>query len=86
MAFREKALLRNYNLTQAQYEEMLKVQNGCCAICSTPQSALPCALAVDHDHATGAIRGLLCGLCNQGLGLFRDRPDLLNAAIAYLKR
>jgi hypothetical protein len=43
-------------------------------------------LAMDHDHRTGAIRGLLCNNCNRGLGRFKDSPDLLESALRYLKR
>lgn len=42
--------------------------------------------AIDHDHKTGIIRGLLCGLCNMGLGSFRDNPEHLASAILYLNK
>jgi hypothetical protein len=85
LAHRERALLRDFDLTLDQYDILFRAQDGKCAICDAPQEQLTCALAVDHDHATGEIRGLLCGPCNKGLGLFRDNPAYLLSAIQYLK-
>jgi Recombination endonuclease VII len=66
--------------------ELRAQQEGRCKICKTPEAAAPGKrLHLDHDHATGAIRGLLCGNCNVGLGQFKDNPDLLAAAIRYLQ-
>lgn len=73
-----------------RYQEMLVEQAGVCAICRKPERAPDKAsgktkdLAVDHDHATGAVRGLLCSNCNTALGLFNDDPQLLDAAKDYL--
>jgi len=57
------------------------LQDGLCAICR----AAP-ASHVDHDHATGAVRQLLCFNCNGGLGQFKDNPVALRAAAAYVER
>lgn len=62
--------------------QLLRLQDGRCAICREPAGEL--ALAADHDHASGAIRGLLCSRCNNGLGSFRDDPELLRTAVEYL--
>lgn len=58
-------------------------QRGVCAICERPPRGYK-NLAVDHDHATGAVRGLLCQTCNAALGSFGDAPRLLQRAIDYL--
>lgn len=71
-----------YGVDRAKYDAMIETQGGVCAICSEP--SLTQRLHVDHDHATGAIRGLLCKPCNLGLGFFRDNPAALLAAIEYL--
>lgn len=80
-------LLRKYGIELEDYDRLLEQQAGVCAICGSPP--LPGrpykALAVDHCHETGSIRGLLCDLCNRGLGMFKDSPDLLESALAYLR-
>lgn len=75
--------LRNYGLTKKAYEDLLKSQGGGCSICGTPPSTK--RLAVDHDHKTGKVRGILCEPCNHGLGKFRDDPSLCHSAAAYLE-
>jgi hypothetical protein len=65
-----------------KYEEMLKKQNGVCAICSS--AAIKGSLPVDHCHKTNKIRGLLCENCNRGLGLFKDEPEFLIRAANYI--
>lgn len=74
--------LRKYGITLAQYDEMYAAQGGECAICAATSDR---RLHVDHDHATGAVRSLLCTRCNPGIGYFMDDPALLRAAADYLE-
>lgn len=76
-----KHRLRAYGITSERYAQMKAEQSDACAICLRER-----ALVIDHSHATGVVRGLLCRECNAGLGLFRDNPDALERASAYLKR
>ena len=76
-------LFRSYGLTPAQYEAMRAGQAGGCAICGEP-CATGKRLSVDHCHDSMAVRGLLCGTCNSGIGMFKDKPDLLRKAAEYL--
>lgn len=68
---------------------MLSAQAGVCAICKCPETSKWKGrirqLAVDHDHVTGHVRGLLCDNCNSGVGSFRNEPAVLRAAAAYLE-
>ena len=68
------------------FTDLLKSQDGKCAICARvyDESILP-RFAVDHDHHTGDVRGVLCRRCNTVLGQARDNPDLLQRMIDYLK-
>jgi hypothetical protein len=68
-----------------QIEEYVAEHRGVCEICGETNPTDKRSLAVDHDHATGAFRGLLCDNCNRGLGLFRDDPVRLQRAIWYLR-
>ena len=83
---RNAKLKKNYNITIQQYEMMLKSQNGVCAICSQSEiekdnkKGKIKRLAVDHNHLTGEIRGLLCVNCNRGIGHFQDNSELLRKA------
>jgi len=77
-------LKRRYEITEEQFEQMHKDQQGVCAICNEPNNLKRRRLAVDHDHLTGDVRGLLCSSCNRGIGYFRDSPDLLLRAHSYL--
>jgi hypothetical protein len=75
----------NHSITSDDYNKMFTEQKGCCAICGCHQSKFERRLAVDHDHKTLIIRGLLCGNCNLGLGLFNDDVALFQRVIEYLK-
>ncbi len=74
-----------YGITIDDYEIMLSAQGGVCAICRQPEKTGQ-RLAVDHDHETKAIRGLLCGRCNRTLGLLDEDPDRFRAAASYLEK
>jgi hypothetical protein len=78
---RNRRLAKNYGLSVEAFEKLLADQNFVCAICGEAPEDGP---KVDHDHTTGAVRGILCGPCNTGLGHFKDRKDLLVSAAAYL--
>lgn len=69
-------------ITPAERDAMLEAQGGKCAICGT--SGTDVRWCADHCHTTGAVRGVLCHPCNSGLGMFRDNPVALAAAIDYL--
>lgn len=77
--------LKKYGITPDEYNTKLQEQGFACAICKTPQARLKRRLAVDHDHATGHIRGLLCVRCNIAIGQFRESHERMLAAIAYLQ-
>jgi Recombination endonuclease VII len=73
-------LKRRYGISAEEADAMLVAQGGLCAICKVAP-----AKHVDHDHATGAVRALLCFNCNGGLGQFKDDPLLLHAAAYYVQ-
>lgn len=87
---RNYELRRSFGITAADYDAMLAAQNGTCACCSQPERAKRNGklkmLAVDHDHVTGDIRGLLCSNCNPMLGYAGDSIDILQKAASYLER
>ena len=83
---RKKELKRKYGITLEQYNQMFADQNGNCGICKRNQSEFTIALCVDHCHATGAVRGLLCMGCNTALGHLNDDPELVQSALNYLRK
>lgn len=72
-----------FNLTLEQYDQMVEQQNGKCAICNQIDISGK-RLAVDHDHQTGKIRGLLCSNCNLLLGRVESTPELFSKMMKYL--
>lgn len=79
---RENHLAKSYGITIGEYKSLLSSQNHKCLICGIDDSIS--SLKIDHCHSTGAIRGLLCDLCNRGLGMFKDNKYNLERAIDYL--
>ena len=81
---RRRVLKKQYGITLETYRIMLENQNYSCAICGEKEKVVGRSLAVDHCHNSGKVRQLLCGNCNQALGKFKDSPELLEKAKAYL--
>jgi len=75
-----------YGLEPAGKAALIAIQNNSCAICGYRFGQKLGDMKVDHDHKTGNVRGLLCDLCNRGLGYFRDQADRLIAASKYIAR
>jgi hypothetical protein len=81
--------LKRYGLSEQQFALMLEGQDCKCAICgiglevqSDEHNERPC---IDHCHATGKVRGILCSLCNKGIGALRDSATLCERASQYLR-
>lgn len=87
---RNKRLEKFYGCDQATYDRFFEKQGGVCAICGKKETRVAkgslCSLAVDHDHETGEIRGLLCYHCNLALGHFKDSIEMLYEAANYLEK
>jgi hypothetical protein len=83
MAYKHR-LTWKYGITIDDYDLMFSKQNGVCAICKTSDLGRHGKLYVDHDHKTGAFRGLLCHNCNLGVGHFHDESMSLRIAADYL--
>lgn len=85
---RAQDLWKNYRMTLDDFERLLVEQQGVCMICQqTPnrdKDKPARGWHVDHDHKTGTVRGILCGMCNVGIGCFKDSPEILSSAIRYL--
>jgi hypothetical protein len=71
---------RRYGLTPQQYAAFYDTQGGLCAVCKVEPVTV-----IDHDHVTKEVRGLLCGMCNRGLGMLGDSIEGVRAALNYLE-
>lgn len=78
---REYLLRKKYGIGLIEYDELIKIQKGQCAICGTIAR-----LVVDHDHKTGKVRELLCDYCNLALGLSKESIETLQKLIVYLQK
>lgn len=88
---RNRRLKFVYGIDVPIYEDMLEKQGGLCAICGCSENRTAGErkdwnFAVDHNHNTGKVRGLLCNTCNRGLGMLGDTIERLENALAYLKK
>lgn len=81
---RDRIMLKKYGITAARFAEMVATQQNRCAICDGEFTDSH-GRHVDHDHATGKVRAILCRMCNSGLGMLRESERVLLRAIAYLK-
>lgn len=80
---RDREFRRKYNISFAEYQVMFEAQKGLCLICDKPSME---KLAVDHNHDTKVVRGLLCKQCNYALGQFGDDLMRLRGAVKYLEK
>lgn len=83
---REGHLRRTYGLTLSDYTRILRSQGGACAVCKRPNTVFKVNLAVDHDHRTGEIFGLLCTYCNRRVIGRERRWEIFENASSYLKK
>ena len=86
--YREAGLKAKFGMSIEEYDKLFFLQQGKCAICGQPETETRLGvvkrLAVDHNHTTGKIRGLLCCSCNKALGLLKDDISIMKSAIDYL--
>jgi len=90
-AYRRAAHLQaKYKMTHKTYEEMFNAQGGVCAACGQPETSKRLGVIrhmhVDHDHATGKVRALLCHRCNSALGLLKDDRTLVANLLLYISK
>lgn len=85
---RKRHLRESYKLTPEAFNALWERQCGKCLVCAIemlPRGRHGASVAIDHNHVTGEVRGLLCRKCNHGLGHFNDDPETLDRAAQYLR-
>lgn len=82
---RRSNIKTRYGITRDEKDVLLAKQGGRCAICGTDDPPTKSGWHVDHCHSTNTVRGILCQHCNNMLGMAKDRPEIFERAIAYLK-
>ncbi len=87
LGYRNSNLMTRYGITHESYEDRLAANGGGCEICGSksPRTKSVTTFAVDHDHQTGGVRGILCHPCNWTLGYAFDDPAILRKAAKYLE-
>lgn len=85
-AWERRSHLKQYGLTVETFAALLRSQSGGCAACGGPPNGKGNTFHVDHDHSTGAIRGLLCHNCNAALGLLKERQERITMLSNYIAR
>lgn len=83
---RNLAYKRTFGITLQEYNDLFVKQNGLCKGCYIHQRDLKIAFAVDHNHTTGKVRGLLCGNCNVSIGNAKDSPEILRRLADYVEK
>lgn len=82
---RKQTRLRKYGLSIPEYEKLLEIQNNSCAVCNRTETEFKKGLSIDHCHATGKVRGLLCTNCNTAIGALKENPEMFKKALQYLE-
>jgi hypothetical protein len=88
LKWKRSHLMREYGITVEQFNEMVSIQRGRCPLCTNKfdSSKKTTTAHVDHDHATGDVREVLCQKCNMVLGLVKENEDTLRRMITYLQK
>lgn len=92
LSYRQSKLQSKFGITLEEYQTMWDAQGGVCAICGRPETILDHRskkirwLAVDHNHETGEVRGLLCSNCNKAVGLLHEDIEVIKNVVKYLER